>query len=175
MAIVGQAEPVGGREIIHAALSRRIRRPKPIASLKGSPKTGAALPVYRISRKGALVSKPLSRAKKIGWRYLIVGGSAIGLAVLARRSQRLEFGGIHEGALPDSLLKAAELAEQRSGAETKTFEPRLLEIPSQHVFALWMFAPRVGSFFIPLTGSGTESLRVVDKIEILAKTSRNSF
>jgi hypothetical protein len=172
MTIVCQQQPVGGRELVHGAVNAR-RQLSLLPSLRGSPQVGSAIPVYRLSRHSVSLPKPLSRARKIGWRYPIVRGDAPGFVALLKKADRLEFGGIHEGSLAKNLLDAAALAKQAL-PHTETFEPRILEVPSLRLHALWMFAPRAGGRFISLIRGRavgqTTQLQIADNFDSLIKT-----
>ncbi len=153
MAIIGQSEPAGGRKIIHRALRQRTRKDHPLPLLRNLGQTGAPLPNYRISPKGIAHPRPLSQAKKIGWRYPIVNGGLIGLACLIKKSDHLEFAGISDGQFPERLFEAATIAEEQLRHLERKFQPRLLEIPSLHLHMLWLFSPRRKSRFISLADS----------------------
>jgi hypothetical protein len=169
MTIKGQIEPVGGRDIVNTALSQRSHRTEHLPALHGSPQTGAPLPVYLISRDEALSSDPLSEAKLIGWKYPIVGGRSDGLAFLLRVAPTdLKFAGISHGPLPRRLLEAAVLADNHLGSLTEEFEPRLLEIPALHIYALWLHRAERKNVFISLMDGqppASSKLRIVNSIQ----------
>ena len=150
MPIKGQTGPPGGRDIVNTALSRRSHRAQYLPALRGSPQTGAPLPVYLISRDEALSPDPLGAAKLIGWEYPIVGGDSAGLAFLLITPDVPKFAGISHGPLPGRLLDAAVLADKHLESMAEEFEPRLLEIPALHIYALWLFRAEGESFFISL-------------------------
>ncbi len=150
MPIKGPIEPSGGRDIVHSALSQRSHRSQHLPALRGSPQTGAPLPVYLLSRDEALLSNPLSAARLIGWKYPIVGGDAPGLATLLIAPDGPKFAGITHGPLPSRLLDAAALADDHLESLAEEFEPRLLEIPALHICALWLFRAEGENFFISL-------------------------
>lgn len=148
MVIKLQSEPAGARNILHASLSSRIRSARHILALRGSPRTGAPLPIYRISYAEAASSSPLRKARKVGWQYPIVGGDAPGLGHLIKRRDGLTFAGVSEGGLAQSLLDAARLAEEKLQKLKKKFSARLLEIPSLRIYALWLHSRDKKDFFI---------------------------
>lgn len=150
MPIKGQIEPIGGRDIVNTALSQRSHRARHLPVLRGSPQTGAPLPVYLINRDEALFPDPLSAAKLIGWKYPIVGGDSAGLAFLLITPDGLKFAGISHGPLPNRLLDAAVLADNHLESLAEEFEPRLLEIPALHIHALWLFCAERENVFISL-------------------------
>ncbi len=150
MAIKMQAEPSGGREMLHAALAARLHRAPQLPPLQGAVQTGAPLPVYLIDEADAAGTSPLGSARQIGWRYPIVGGASAGLAFLRDTSVGLTFAGLAHGGLPQRLLDAALLSEDNLGARTTTYQPRLLEIPSLRLCALWLAASDQEDLFVLL-------------------------
>ena len=150
MAVVGQGEPAGGREIIGDALRRRLHRAQHLPALQGSPQIGAPLPVYHLGRAEASLSNALLAARMIGWRYPIVGGGSPGLAYLREESGRLAYAGLSHGPVPERLLDAADLASDNFGASVQKFEPRLIEIPSLRLCALWLCGPEGQNFYVVL-------------------------
>ena len=150
MALKGQAEPVGGRDIVNDALRQRAHRAQQSPALRGSPQTGAPLPVYLLGREEALLSDPLGAAKLIGWKYPVIGGDSPGIASLLIAPDGLKFAGINHGPLPERLLDAAVLADRNLGPLEETFEPRLLEIPALRLYALWLFRNDRENFFVSL-------------------------
>ncbi len=172
MAIIRAREPVRGREIVHAALRRTIREDHPVPLLRNFGQTGAPLPIYRIGPTGIAHPHPITRAKKIGWRYPIVNGGSPGLACLLQKSDCLEFSGVSDGQFPERLFDAAAVAEEQLGHLERKFQPRLLEIPSLRLYLLWLFSPRRESRFIPLTDAGSPnfpSLHTMSDIEALMR------
>jgi hypothetical protein len=163
MPIVSQLQPKNAREIVHMALGQRLHRAEHAASLRGAPRTGAALPVYRIAKANISDRTLLSRAKKIGWRYPLVGGECPGLVHLVTVRGGFEFGGITEGIFAQRLLDAALLAEHALSKHKKKFQPRLLDIPALHVHALWLRSPRGTNYFIALSESAN-SMKMEDNI-----------
>jgi hypothetical protein len=168
MPIKGRIEPVGGRDIVNTALSQRSHRSQHLPALGGSPQTGAPLPVYLLSRDEALLPDPLSAARLIGWKYPIIGGDSPGLAFLLIAPDGLKFGGISHGPLPSRLLDAAVLADNHLESLAEEFEPRLLEIPALHIYALWLFHAERENFFVSLMDGqppGSVSLRIENNIQ----------
>ena len=153
MAIIHPSQPTGGKEIIHTALGRRMHPAGRVRSLRGAPHIGAALPIYRIGREDISTDTPIAKARKIGWGYPVIGGKVPGLALLHRVSGRLGLAGIVEGFFPRQFLKAALRAEETLHSSNVAFQPRLLEIPSLHVYALWLFAPKGNSRFVVISKS----------------------
>lgn len=151
MPIVSKVKPKGGQRVVHAALSRRIGRGSHLPSLQGEPKTGASLPVYRISARGASRAKPLALARRVGWQYPVIGGDRPGLACLRECRSGLRYAGLIEGALPQRLLDAALVAEAHLAGDTRTYQARLLHIPALQIQALWLYVPHGPNLFVTLT------------------------
>jgi hypothetical protein len=150
MAIRNQNEPMGGRDIINAALSSRLPRARNLFALGGAAaQMGRALPIYMLTLEDAAASEPLTHAKLTGWRYPIVGGPVTGLASLAgSSSEGAHYAGITHGILPDRLLQAAAFAEAKLGPVPDEYEPRLLEAPSLKIYCLWFAGS--SNFFVSL-------------------------
>jgi hypothetical protein len=130
MPIKSHIEPARGQDIVHTALSQRSHRGRHLPALRGSPQTGAPLPVYLLGCDEALRADPLSAAKLIDWKYPIAGGDSAGLAAFPTAPDGLKFAGISHGPLAGRLLDAAVLAENHLKSLAEEFEPRLLEIPA---------------------------------------------
>jgi hypothetical protein len=172
MTIVAHAEPAGGREIVHHELGERLQRARDISALRGSLQTAGPLPVYVIDAEKVADSKRLSRARMVGWRYPIIGGPSPGLAHLIGEAQNLKFVGISHGQIPARLLDAAVLAEKKLGSLKEKYEPRILEIPSLRLCALWFHGARGRDNFVVLVDGqepSTAPLRIEPSIE--ARTS----
>ncbi len=136
--------------------------------MRGSPQTGAPLPVYLLSHDEALLPDPLPAAKLIGWNYPIVGGDSAGLAFLLIAPDGLKFAGISHGPLADRLLDAAALAENHPESRAEEFEPRLLEIPGLRIYALWLFHAERENLFISLMDGqppGSSGLQIENDIQ----------
>ncbi len=159
-----QREPVGSRDILHAALAKRCHGARQLRSLRGSPKTGAPLPVYRISHPGALKPNPLRRAKKIGWGFPIVGGEIPGIGCLVIKGNTLKYAGVVEGHTAEKLWNAASLADRRMRSLKRKVEARILQIPTLRIRALWFHSHKQKSVFVLVRG-GRARLRVIENIQ----------
>lgn len=148
MAIVVKAEPAGARYIIHDALARRRHRAHHLPALRGAVRVGTPLPIYVLDHREAYRGASLAAARRVGWRYPIIGGASPGFAMLNDEAGRLSFAGVGHGRLAERLLQAAVLAEDNLAARDESYEPRLLEIPSLRLCALWLHGPQ--DFFIVL-------------------------
>jgi len=166
MALKGQTEPAGGRDIVNGALSERAQRGPQLPALCGVPQTGAALPVYLLSREEAALADPLQAAKLVGWKYPVIGGASPGIASLLAAPDGLKFAGINHGPLPERLLEAAVLAESNLGPLNEVFEPRLLEIPALRIYALWLYRDQENYFISLLDGQppGSSQLQMENGI-----------
>jgi hypothetical protein len=138
MTLAARKEPAEARRIVSEALARRIRRAPSLPSLFGSPRIGTPLPVYHLSRKEAALGDPVSTAKMIGWRYAVVGGAWPGVAALKEDAGALFYAGLSHGTPAQRLLDAALLAEDNLGSAAEEYEPRVVEIPSLRLSALWL-------------------------------------
>ena len=167
MALKGQTEPAGGRDIVNSALNERAQRGQQLPALRGSPQTGAAIPVYLVSRDEAALPEPLKAAKLVGWKYPVIGGDSPGIASLLAAPDGLKFAGINHGPLPERLLEAAVLAESSLGSREEVYEPRLLEIPALRIYALWLYRADQENFFIALLNGqppGSSKLQMENSI-----------
>ncbi|MCX5542096.1 hypothetical protein M3A49_21720 [Paraburkholderia sp. CNPSo 3076] len=138
MTLTVPTEPVGGRDIVQSELARRSHRSNTIAALRGTPSTTAPLPFYTLTRHDFTLADPLSAAKQVGWRYLIVDGEAPGVVMVSTRKGHFEFAGIASGPLPQRLYEAVTLANRALGTDPITYEVRLLDLPSMRAFAVWL-------------------------------------
>ena len=150
MTVVARSEPAEGRRIVNDALALRMRRAPSLPPLCGFPRIGVPLPVYHLSRKEAALGDPVSTAKMIGWRYAVVGGTLPGVASLKEEAGVLSYAGLTHGTAVERLLDAAVLAEDTLGSAAEEFEPRVIEIPSLRLYALWLFGRSGLSFYVVL-------------------------
>jgi len=163
-----EAEPDGGRAIVHAALGRRAYRSDHLQSLQGAPQTAAALPLYVLSEEALSSEHPVALARRAGWRYPIVGGAEPGLALLSHRDGGHVYAGIIHGVLPRRLLEASAFAEDALGESQEPFAARLLEVPTRLLSCLWLAGPE--DHFISLLGGsppGTAPLKLSDDLRPL--------
>ncbi len=140
MAHYTRQKPPRGRGILHRALKRRLRRGGAVAGSDKPAKIAEPLPVYRLTRDGAKRAKPLTRARRVGWRYPLLLGKTACLAYLREARGSLRFAGVTEGLLPRRLFEAVPIAERELGTIDRGFQPRFLEIPSLRFYALWLHA-----------------------------------
>lgn len=178
MAIVIQAEPRGGRDIVHDALSRRLHRAQHLPPLIGMPQTGAPLPAYVVDSDAALLADPVTAAKMVGWAYPIVGGASPGLAHLVLQPSGLQFSGISHGPLVSRLMDAAVLAEDTLDIRPEPYEPRLLSIPRLRIVALWLSNAGGQNLFVFLEdglGRGGMPLQIERSIQPRAGAALTAF
>lgn len=169
MSIICQIEPVGGRRVIHAALAKRRKHANLIPSLRGAPQTMGPIATYRVRpRKGEAVADILSRSRRTGWLYPLIGGSCPGIAHLSRKAGSLRYSGITEGAFAQRLLDAALFAERHLPASNREFEARLLEIPTLQVNLLWLRELRGRNYFVSLSeGRAAPAFRLTQALKTL--------
>jgi hypothetical protein len=151
---------------VHDALARRIHRSGDFSAIQETLKVGAPLPVYTLGPERLLANRSLSAATRMGWRYPIVDGAKSGLATVFDGDGALKFAGLSFGENAQRLLQAAAIAENELAGRAERFEPRLLEIPSLQISALWLYGGR--SFFVPIVDGyclHPQSLRLEDDIE----------
>ncbi|MEM5316532.1 hypothetical protein [Paraburkholderia sp. JHI869] len=177
MTLTVPTEPVGGRDIVQSELARRSHRANTIAALRGTPSTTAPLPFYTLTRHDFTLQDPLSAAKQVGWRYLIVDGDAPGVVMISTRKGHFDFAGIASGPLPQRLFDAVTLANQGLGADPIAYEMRLLDIPSMRDSAVWLKGS--SSQFISLMDGqppGSAALRIETSADFIGRLkTRNSL
>lgn len=120
-------------------------------SLRGSPRTGSPLPVYRMGGTNTALPNSLRRAKIRGWQYPLIGGESPGLVHLSKAHDGLKYAGVTEGPFVRRLLDAASLAEERLADSSQMFEPRLLEIPALQIYLLWLRPKQGANIFVSLS------------------------
>jgi hypothetical protein len=146
-----ETERDSARRVLHEALASRGGALRHVRSLRGNARSTAPLPVYRLSAPAALSSRPLARARRIGWVYLIVGGERPALATVLERRKSLLYAGISEGLLAQRLIDAVELAHERYKAEQRVVRVRILQVPSARLTVLWLAIRGLKSEFIALS------------------------
>jgi hypothetical protein len=109
----------------------------------------------------------LAQARRVGWRYPVLVGDIQCLAYLRESTAGLRFGGITEGVLPRRVFEAAAVVENGLKSIDAEFQPRLLEIPSLHFYALWLYRRGGASRFVPLLSHEFTSPRLRTEQETL--------
>jgi hypothetical protein len=125
--------------------------------MRGTLQVSAPLPVYRLGFKASLRPHPLRNARLKGWSYLIIGGESAGVAHLRVNRGEFTFDGITDGPAAHILLDAAILATDRLESLKRSFEARILEIPSLRVHALWLYCRGGGSQFVDFRAVGADA------------------
>jgi hypothetical protein len=151
MSFVFAPKPAGELRFVQAVLQRRAHTDHPLAALRGLMQIGNPLPVYRLTVLGANHKRPLSRARPSGWRYPVMGETDAAMVGVRRVRGRLAFDGVSDGPFVKGLFVAATHAEAELTGHTTAYQLRLLEIPTRHVYLLWLHA-RGDNRFVPLTG-----------------------
>jgi len=132
----------------------------------GIAQASAPLPLYRLGFEASSRPHPLRNARLKGWIYLITGGESAGLVHLRVSRGEVAFAGITDGPAATILLDAAILADGRLQSLKRSFEARILEIPSLRVHALWLYRRGGGSQFVELraigAGARVESLSEIE-------------
>jgi hypothetical protein len=94
--------------------------------------------VYVASISDALDGQVLTRARQIGWRYLVVAGNQpLATAQVATKGAgEITFSHVNYGQMAASTLKAIDVADRIPS--TEDFDLRVLEIPSLFFVTLWL-------------------------------------
>jgi hypothetical protein len=166
MPIKRKANPPGARRILHASLARRAHHARHIKALRGPAKVSSPVPVYGLGFKASSRPHPLRNVRLAGWNYLIVGGEAVGIAHLRVNRGTMSFAGITDGHAARVLLDAAILADRELQSLKSCFEARILDIPSLHIHALWLYSPRGGSRFVHLGAVEPSDTKLMSLSEI---------
>jgi hypothetical protein len=164
MTITRKAEHADARKILYASLAKRAHYARHINALRDNAQISAPLPVYRLGFKTSSRPHPLRNARLKGWNYLIIRGESTALAHLCARRGGLIFAGITDGPAAHILLNAAILADGRLQSLKRSFEARILEIPTLRVHALWLYCRGGGSKFVDFRAVGADA-----KVESLSE------
>lgn len=167
MPITASPPPRNARAAVLAAIRKLRPKTRYIPSLGRGSKFCAPLPVYRIAAKGAHASNPLAFARRVGWRYPIVGARVAGLLLLAERRGEFHFGGLFEGHVAESLLGAASFAEHALEDSRLDYAARLLDIPSLQLCLLWLHSARRESRFVCFVGRFAQDLEMEDSVKAI--------
>jgi hypothetical protein len=166
MTITRKAEHPNARKVLYASLARRTHYARHVKALVGIAQVSAPLPLYRLGFEASSRPHALRNARLKGWIYLITGGESAGLVHLRVSRGEVTFAGITDGSAATILLDAATLADGRLQSLKRSFEARILEIPSLRVHALWLYCHGGGSQFVELramgAGAKVESLSEIE-------------
>ncbi|HTQ15385.1 MAG TPA: hypothetical protein VMH86_16050 [Rhizomicrobium sp.] len=157
MTITMGDEPAGIRRIAHTALAKRLHLN--LRSLRGAPKTGAPIPLYRATPDSIL--HKTSRPRRTGWRVPVVGGEIEGLVNIHTAGGSARYAGINEGVLSGRLMAAAAIAQAKLGKSRERFELRLLELPDLRFHALWLHTRNGRDHFVPLSHEHLFEMRLL--------------
>jgi hypothetical protein len=99
----------------------------------------------------------LTRARLVGWRYLVQEGEkviATAESALAGRGDAQVFSNFNEGPFVASTAAALSMAKTDPRVSQGTYEQRLLHVPALYVMALWLHEPTgAGDLLVPLAPS----------------------
>lgn len=149
-----------------AAISRSVpsllsRGPSQYASLLGGAadvKASQPIPLYIVTSE---IEGPdfLEQATPVAWRYLITGGGSMAMADVKESPVGTNFDSLIRGPMAERFSEAASAAEKEYGTAGGTYEPRVLEIPSLYIAALWLHGEH-DVFFPILEGVTQESAKI---------------
>jgi hypothetical protein len=154
MPIQRKAEPPRARAILTSSLAKRAHHAKHVGALRGKVQVFGPVPVFSLGFEAPNRPHPLRSVLLVGWNYLLTGGETPGLAHLHSRRGKLSFAGITQGPAAEHLIHAATLADDSLKPVKRSYEARILEIPSLRIHALWLYARDGHSRFVEL-GRGT--------------------
>jgi hypothetical protein len=164
----------GPKAITDAVIHLLGKRSKVAPTGGGPPKTPTLpLPVYGLGMKDLMQEAFLNIARPKGWRYLIVTNGTIAVADVRERDDgSLKFTGMTSGPIAQRIEEAAELAEKLYKNEVKSFEPRILEIPSVYMTALWLHGET--EIFIPVLDGVRKDSSIVHEDPTFLKRARDA-
>ena len=157
MPIKRKAEPANARAILTSSLRKRSHHAQHVSALRGKVQISGPVPVFSLGHEASSRAHPLRSVRLVGWNYLLTGGEAAGLAHLHSRRGMLSFAGLTDGPTAQNLIHAATLADGHLNSVKRSFEARILEIPSLRIHALWLYAGDGRSQFVELGHGGAET------------------
>jgi hypothetical protein len=140
MAIVQkQNPPTAGRNIIGKALRDLWGRPDRRGALGGAVVSlSEPLPLYSLRLDDIDKPESISRAKPIGWRYLVENPQGVAYADLVAGPDGGEaFASLSRNQNAERLSQAAHLAESVA-IGLSDCEARILDIPALNISAVWL-------------------------------------
>ncbi|HEY1630667.1 MAG TPA: hypothetical protein VGF56_05095 [Rhizomicrobium sp.] len=174
MPFAKSAQPRGGKQALRKALRRRIHSRHPLRAFRKDVRAAAALPLHVL--RSAAAGAPLSRAARSGWWYPMLASGKPAIAFM-RGKDRPRFAGMTSGKLAENLFRAAKRAERDLSGAGQTYAPRLIEIPSLRIIALWLYAPRGHSRYV-LLAHGRARARpdfvILDSLEQAREAARKA-
>jgi hypothetical protein len=134
-------------ELVKAALQAHIGSASRVAAMRQADLTqlAASAPhqVFTLDFNDLLGTDLFSKARLVGWRYLVTGANRTAMAAEVAcddKGENLRFSHLHEGPLVGGLAQALVAAEHTSEVVQGSYELRVLRIPSIYVMALWLKA-----------------------------------
>jgi hypothetical protein len=145
--------PIEGAAVVHRALNHIVTSAPdqpPRAGASPTRQTTQPLAIYRLDLDQIKKHDFLRAASQTGWRYLVVEEVPVAVADVREMPQGgAEFSQVSRGAVPQGLLRAAQMASERYGSHiAQEYDVRVLEIPSLYITALWLHGP--GDVFFPI-------------------------
>jgi hypothetical protein len=140
--------PASGQNIIGKALRDLWGRPDPQDLLGGATiNLSRPLPVYSLRLDDIGKSDTISRARPVGWRYLVEKPGGVAYADLVESPDGAPaFASLSRNRNAERLSQAAHFAESVASGLSDC-EARILDIPPLHISAIWLAGPE--SKFIP--------------------------
>jgi hypothetical protein len=156
MAISKPQGPTGGAAVVGRAVAHLMSRgPGALPAVAGAaaPQTSQPIRLFMLNLKDITDDSFLKKAVPVGWRYIIVGPGPIAVADVKETGGGGPpgFASLIRGKIAERLEQASEFAQQYE-AKPGIFEPRILEIPSLYITALWLHGPQ--DIFIPFLEGG---------------------
>lgn len=163
MAISRPPGPPRGTEIVERAVRDLMKSgPTSFSAAPDASPGQVSQPIRRFLLKLGDITDDdfLKRATPIGWRYLIISQGPIAVGdVKETESGAATFDSLIHGRIAERLVSAAELAADKYGADQKSFDVRILEIPAIYMSALWLHGPQ--DIFIPFLEGGASDAQPV--------------
>jgi hypothetical protein len=160
MPIKRKTEPIEARTLLASSLARRMHHAKHVSALRGKVRVSGPIPVFALGFKSSRRSYPLRNVRLAGWTYLLMGNEAAGLAHLRGTRGRLSFAGLTAGPAAQDLIEAATLADEKLNSVNRSFEARVLEIPSLRIQAFWLYSSHRRSQFVALESGSVKTRRL---------------
>ena len=143
-----------------AVLSKGLNDVAPLRgreSLLGGSEVAATMrpiPLYSVGLDNLAEGMGLEGAEQIGWRYLVYGTQAVGIADLDDKGGEgaPRFSAFSEGERAKCLNSALKYAEDKYQSGDNIYDVRILEIPSLYSTAVWLAGN--SNIFIPFMDNG---------------------
>jgi len=142
MTIKGTEGPSQGLDVVRQALkhlSPRTTKRLSEALTLGGAQAAQPIPLYVIGLDEIQDDNFLSAASMAGWRYMLVNDDPVAAAdVDVSENNTVGFSRLIHSTHAASLLKASQKADKEYGKAAMEYEPRILEVPSLYLSALWL-------------------------------------